>query len=59
MMIRTGLEYRDKTVGSSIQSKDVPTCNNPNNETIADYGCDDDGREGECPEQVNAGPVQH
>ena len=36
-----------------------PTCNNPNDETIADYGCDDDGGEGECPEQVYAGPVQH
>ena len=48
--------YRDWVFNSRIYQ---PTCDNPNNERIADYGGDDDGGEGECPEQVNVGPVQH
>ena len=36
----------------------LPTRNNPNNERIANYGRDDDGGEGEGPEQVNIGPLQ-
>lgn len=43
------IEYSPPEFSQAEETK-VPTCNNPNNERIANYGCYDDGGEGECPE---------